>query len=43
MNCGFGVASDANGNGDPAMGVSRPRAVSILKTEIELATEGEVP
>ena len=42
-NCGFGALSDANENGDPATGVSRPRALSMLKTEIELGTEGEVP
>src|SRR6476646_2956261 len=42
-NCGFGALSDANENGDPATGVSSPRAVSILKTEMELGTEGEVP
>src|SRR5262249_3270589 len=35
---GFGVLSDAKGKGEPAIGVSNPLAVSMLKTEIEAGT-----
>src|ERR1041385_459107 len=41
INCGFGAASEANANGDPATGLRSPRVVSILKTEIEAGTAGE--
>ena len=41
-NCGFGVTSDANANGDPDTGVNRPRAGSMLKTDIEAETAGDV-
>ena len=33
-NCGFGATSDANEKGEPAIGVNKPLAVSMLKTEI---------
>jgi len=41
-NCGFGAAREANAKGDPETGVSRPRAGSTLKTEIEEGIAGEV-
>src|ERR1700704_1102854 len=40
-NCGFGATRDANGNGDPATGVNKPRVASMLKTEMEAGTAGE--
>ena len=40
-NCGFGAMRDANAKGDPETGVNRPRAGSMLKTEIEAGTAGD--
>src|SRR5258708_24877956 len=37
-NCGFGATRDANAKEDPETGGNRPRAGSMLKTEIEQET-----